>query len=86
MALDRRCLMVLLAIPAAVELSTWTGVGGCGWPISSSIVRSAVASFMFVKSPAVSDSAAEETTTLMTPVGVRMGPLVKSLLEFPIKK
>ena len=30
---------------------------------------------MLVKSPAVSASAAEETTTLMTPVGLSMGPL-----------
>ena len=75
MALERRCFMVLLAIPHAVELSTWMGVAGCGWPISSKAVRSAVPSFIFVNKPAVSASAAEETTTLITPVGVSSGPL-----------
>ena len=84
MALDRRCLMVLLAIPAAVELSTWTGVGGCGWPIFSSMVRRAVASFMLVKRPAVLDLTAEETA--MTPVGVKMGPFMNLLSDFLMKK
>ena len=40
MALDRRCLTVLLAMPAANELSVWMGVAGCGWPISMRAVRS----------------------------------------------
>jgi len=76
MALERRCLMVRFAIPHAVELSTWMGVAGCGCPISSKAVRSAVPSFMFVNNPAVSASAADETTTLITPVGVSKGPLI----------
>ena len=29
-AFDRFCLMVSLAKPSAVELSTWIGVAGCG--------------------------------------------------------
>ena len=86
MALDCRCLIVLFAMPQAVELSTWTGVGGCGCPISSKAVRNAVASFMLVNSPAVSASAADETTTLMTPVGVKMGALMKLSVLFPKKK
>ena len=86
MALDRRCLIVLLAMPQAVELSTWTGVGGCGCPISSKAVRKAVAFFMLVIKPAVSASAADETTTLITPVGVKIGALMKLSLLFPKKK
>jgi hypothetical protein len=34
MALERRCLIVLLAMPAAQELLVWNGVGGWGHPIS----------------------------------------------------
>ena len=40
-ALERRCLIVSLAMPHAVELSTCMGVAGCGCPISSKAVRSA---------------------------------------------
>jgi hypothetical protein len=36
--LDRCCLMLLLAIPQAVELSVCTRVAGCGHPISSNVV------------------------------------------------
>ena len=75
MALDLRCLMVSLAIPHAVELSTCMGVGGCGCPISSRVLRRATASFIFVNTPAISASAVDDVTTLMTPVGLRMGPL-----------
>ena len=75
MALERRCLIVRFAIPHAVELLTWMGVAGCGCPISSKAVRSAVPSFMLVNKPAVLASAAEDTTTLITPVGVSNGLL-----------
>ena len=85
-AFDRLCLIVLLARPHAVLLSTCIGVAGCGWPISSRAVRSAVASFMLENNPAVSASAADEHTTLMTPVGVRIGPLIVSLFALPKKK
>ena len=78
--------MLLLAIPHAVELSTCIGIAGCGWPISSSVVRNIVASFMLVNRPAVSALAAEDTTTQMTPVGVKMAPLGLSLSLFPMKK
>ena len=39
------CLMVLLAKPSAVELSTWIGVAGCGCPSSQSMVRISTASW-----------------------------------------
>ena len=71
-----RCILMLsFAMPQAVELSTKMGVAGCGCPISCSMVRRMTASFMLVNRPPVSASAAEETTTFITPVGVRIGPL-----------
>ena len=46
----------------AVVLSVCIGVGGCGWPISISIWRNISAFFAFVKTPAISASAAEDIT------------------------
>ena len=46
-ALDLRCLIVLVAMPNAVELSTWTGVGGWECPIYSSVMRMGTASWQF---------------------------------------
>ena len=89
MARERCCLMVPLAIPSAVELSTWMGVGGCGCPISSRIVRSVTASFMFLNSAPTSASTAEETTTSMVEERLRMGPLNNSgavVVSLPRKK
>jgi hypothetical protein len=34
---DLSCLTVLFAIPTVVKLLQWIGIGGCGWPISSSV-------------------------------------------------
>ena len=48
-ALDLRCLIVPVAIPNAVELSTWTVVGGWGCPISSSMIRMGTAFWQFKK-------------------------------------
>ena len=39
------CLMVSLAKPSAVELSTWIGLAGCGCPSSSRKVRIGTASW-----------------------------------------
>ena len=46
-ALDLRCLIVPVAIPNTVELSTWTGVGGWECPISYSVMRMGTASWQF---------------------------------------
>jgi hypothetical protein len=43
-ALDLRCLMMSLAMPAAVTLSVCMGVAGWGCPSSSRVVQSVVAS------------------------------------------
>ncbi len=46
MALERFCLIVSLAKPAAVELSVCIGVGGWGWPSSLRVVRRGMASHL----------------------------------------
>ena len=56
--------MVLFTIPTAVVLSTCTGVGGCGWPNSSSISLSILASWALRKSAPNSASAADAATSL----------------------
>jgi hypothetical protein len=56
---------ILFAISeCAVELSVCIGVGGCGWPISSSAWRIGIAALTFVNNPAISASAAEARTFL----------------------
>ena len=47
-ALDNFCLIVFLANPAAVVLSTCIGVGGWGCPISSIDVHIGMASWSFI--------------------------------------
>ena len=44
MDLDALGVMVSMVSPIAVELSVVTGVGGCGCPISSSVLRRGMAS------------------------------------------
>ena len=57
-ALDRFCLMALMAIPDAVLLSVVIGVAGCGWPSSASVVRIGHAFFPLWNSAPSSASAA----------------------------
>ena len=74
-ALDQRCLQVPLEMPLAVELSVWSGVAGCGWPISTRVVLSTVPSFAFKKRAPSSASAAEDMTCLRILAMLRIGPL-----------
>jgi hypothetical protein len=53
---------VLFAMPTAVELSRCIGVGGWGWPISSSVSLKIVACLQLRKRAPSSASAAEATT------------------------
>eukprot|EP00957_Ditylum_brightwellii_P212183 15367048-Ditylum_brightwellii.AAC.2 len=62
MALDLCCLMLLLMIQCVVELSTWIGVGGWGWPISVRATCIAAASFAFSTNAPSSASAADAIT------------------------
>ena len=57
--------IVLVITPCAVELSVFTGVGGCGRCISSSVSQDKTATFALIKRPPSSDSAAEDITALM---------------------
>ncbi len=59
---DCCCLTVLFAMPTAVELSQCIGVGGWGWPISSSVSLKIVACLQFRKRAPSLASAAEATT------------------------
>ena len=61
MVQDRCCVTVSLASPTAVELSTRVGVGGWGWPSSSSVVQSRVACLVLWKRALNSASAADDT-------------------------
>ena len=73
--LDRRCLQVPLEIPLAVELSIWSGVAGCRWPISSRVVLSTVPSLAFKKRAPSSASVAEDMTCFRILAMLRIGPL-----------
>ncbi len=49
-------------MPTTVELLQLTGVGGCGWPISSRETQNIVASLQFKNNAPSSASAADATT------------------------
>ena len=63
-------------MPDAVLLSVTIGVGGCGWPSSSRVMRSGTASFALWKRPAHSASAALESTSLRILQGILMAPFM----------
>ena len=65
---------VLFAIPADVALSQCMGVGGCGWPSSSSVSLMIFASFAFKNISPNSASAADAATNLMIVQSVMIGP------------
>ena len=62
MALDLRCLTVLLMMPDAMELSVRIGVGPCGCPISSNEVLGNSPFLDFMNRPTNYASAAEAIT------------------------
>ena len=61
-ALEIICFIASLAVTTAVELSTWIGVGGCGWLISSNIVLIGAASWTLTNSEPNSDYVADAIT------------------------
>ena len=61
---DRWRLTMLLAIPAAVELLQWIGVGGCGYPNSWRIRRMTQPSLVLRKSATSWALAADVATNL----------------------
>ena len=76
MALDALYLMVLLAKPTAVVLSTWMGVGGCGCPISSKHTRIGKTSLAHRKPAPISTFAADPIMHLIILQMMCMGPLI----------
>ena len=56
---------VKLIIPTAVELSGWSGDGGCSHPISYRVFLSGTISFAVKNSVVISASAADNTTYFM---------------------
>jgi hypothetical protein len=83
---DHCCLMLSFAMPHAVELSVCTGVGGCGYPISSRVVHKMVAFLVFSNSAPISASKAEAKTEFMMAVVARTVSCVVSslVLQFPM--
>ena len=78
--------ILLLAIPFAVVLSVCIGVGGCGCPISSSRLRCGTACFAFMNKPAISASAADDSTAFMTEETLSTAPLLSGLSVLEDKK
>jgi hypothetical protein len=66
--------MDICIIPSAVELSVWTGVAGCGCPISSRIILSSTPFRALMYNDRSSDSAAEDMTALMISATLWMAP------------
>ena len=71
---DRCRFTVLFAMPTAVASSQCMGVGGCGWPSSSSVSLVIFASFAFKNIAPNSASAADAATNLRIMQSVRIGP------------
>ena len=85
--LDDFGIIVLWIRPCAVELSVVTGVFGCLWPISSSVMRRGTAALRLYNRAASSDLEADDMTCLMTDDNVTMAPLLKSSSPlFPSQK
>ena len=58
-----------------VVLYVWIGVGGCLWPISSTVVCAGIACRELIYSAPISESAAEVITFLMICAMVKTAPL-----------
>ena len=69
------CLTVLFRIPHAVELSVITGVGGCGWPISSRAKQSSSPLQALMNKAPISASVVDAMTVRKILHTVWMGPL-----------
>ena len=69
-------LVVPLEMPAAVLLSQWMSVGGCGWPSSSNVNLMMRPSFTFIKSAPNSTSAADDATNFKMMQRLKIVPLI----------
>ena len=76
MVLDLFCLIVLLAKPTAVVLSTWIGMGGWGCPISTRYVLMGMLTYAVINPDPISDSDAESITNFIILAITCLGPLM----------
>ena len=65
-----------LTTPSAIELSVCSGVGGCGCPISLTIMYMYTASHAIIYRPANSASVADDMTCLIMCAILSMAPLL----------
>ena len=86
MALERLCLVEVLAMPTAVELSQMTFVGCWLCPSSSSVVRVAAPSLAFINIAPSSASAAEDITFFRIFAIAKIGPLIGVMGSLLLKK
>jgi hypothetical protein len=70
----------------AVELSIWTGVGGCLCPSSSNVVRIGTAILALINSPPSSASAANDITALIIFATVCTALLSRGSFSSSLKK
>jgi hypothetical protein len=82
MAFVRFCFIVPLLYPVAVVLSVSIGVGGCGCPNSSNVVRRTAPYLEFMKTAPISASAAEDITFLRNLLMIKIAPFVSFLSVF----
>ena len=68
--------ILLLTTPSAIALSVCSGVGGCGWPISSRMIQIYTASCALMYRASSSASVADDITCLSMCVMLRMAPLL----------
>jgi hypothetical protein len=78
-AFVRFCFIVPLLYPVAVVLSVSNGVGGCGCPNYSNVVRRTAPYLAFIKTAPISASAAEDITCLRIVLMIKIAPLVSLL-------
>jgi hypothetical protein len=76
--LDLCCFSRLFANPTAMELSTWTGVGGCSCPISFNVFHSATVVLVLLNMAPHSASAAEDSVLPMMVAVFRITPFPTS--------
>ena len=86
MELSFLLIILLLVTPSAIELYVWTGVLGCGQPISMRVCRMGNIAFVVMKRPASLSSASEDMTNLIIWAMVRMDPLSQLTGSSPDRK
>ena len=74
--------IVFVTNPNTVVLSVWIGVGGCLWPISSTVVIAGISCHELIYSAPISASSAEVITFFMICAMVNTAPLFDGFAAF----